>query len=53
MRIGVLALQGDWEAHLRAFARCGGDAVAVRTARELDGVQGLVIPGGSPPPCSA
>ncbi len=46
MRIGVLALQGDWEAHLRAFARCGGDAVAVRTARELDGVQGLVIPGG-------
>jgi pyridoxal 5'-phosphate synthase pdxT subunit len=46
MRIGVLALQGDWEAHLRVFARCGGDAVAVRTARELDGVQGLVIPGG-------
>ncbi len=46
MRVGVLALQGDWEAHLRTFACCGGDAVAVRTARELDGVGGLVIPGG-------
>lgn len=45
-RVGVLALQGDFEAHAKALARAGADAVEVRTAEELDGVQGLVIPGG-------
>ena len=45
-RIGVLALQGDFEAHSRALARCGAQAVEVRTAEELDSVDGLVIPGG-------
>jgi 5'-phosphate synthase pdxT subunit len=44
--IGVLALQGDFEAHCRAL-RCGGArALEVRTAAELDAVDGLVIPGG-------
>jgi len=45
-RVGVLALQGDFEAHEKALARAGADAVEVRTAKELENVQGLVIPGG-------
>ena len=45
-RIGVLALQGDFEAHVKSFVRAGADAVEVRTASELDSVDGLVIPGG-------
>ncbi len=44
--IGVLALQGDFEAHRKALARAGARAVEVRTAAELAGVAGLVIPGG-------
>ncbi|MDP9169381.1 MAG: pyridoxal 5'-phosphate synthase glutaminase subunit PdxT [Acidobacteriota bacterium] len=45
-RVGVLALQGDFEAHERALTRAGAEAVQVRTAAELDTVDGLVIPGG-------
>lgn len=45
-RVGVLALQGDFEAHCQALTRAGADAVPVRTAAELAAVQGLVIPGG-------
>lgn len=45
-RIGVLALQGDFEAHRKALTRVGAEAVEVRTPEELSGVQGLVIPGG-------
>jgi pyridoxal 5'-phosphate synthase pdxT subunit len=45
-RVGVLALQGDFEAHQKALARAGAEAVEVRTPAELDGVQGLIIPGG-------
>jgi 5'-phosphate synthase pdxT subunit len=45
-RVGVLALQGDFEAHQSALQRAGADAVQVRTAAELDSVDGLVIPGG-------
>jgi 5'-phosphate synthase pdxT subunit len=45
-RIGVLALQGDFEAHRRALAELGAKAVEVRTANELESVQALVIPGG-------
>ncbi len=44
--IGVLALQGDVAEHLQALAAVGGRAVAVRRPDELDGVDGLVIPGG-------
>jgi 5'-phosphate synthase pdxT subunit len=44
--LGVLALQGDFEAHLRAFREAGAEARAVRHAAELDALQGLVIPGG-------
>jgi 5'-phosphate synthase pdxT subunit len=45
-RIGVLALQGDFEAHEKALARAGAEPVQVRTEEELDAVDGLVIPGG-------
>lgn len=45
-RIGVLALQGDFEAHERALQRAGADAVEVRTAGELETVDGLIVPGG-------
>ncbi|MFN7938305.1 MAG: pyridoxal 5'-phosphate synthase glutaminase subunit PdxT [Bryobacteraceae bacterium] len=45
-RIGVLALQGDFEAHRRALETAGAEAVEVRTAAGLDEVDGLVIPGG-------
>jgi 5'-phosphate synthase pdxT subunit len=46
MRIGVLSLQGDFEAHGRTLARLGATTVYVRTAAQLAGVEGLVIPGG-------
>ena len=46
MRIGVLALQGDFGLHARALEKCGVEAVEVRKPLELDGVDGLVMPGG-------
>jgi len=46
MRIGVLALQGDFARHAAALARCGVEAVEVRRAEELADVDGLIIPGG-------
>jgi 5'-phosphate synthase pdxT subunit len=45
-RVGVLALQGDFEAHCRALESAGAKAVEIRTAAELNGVDALVIPGG-------
>jgi 5'-phosphate synthase pdxT subunit len=45
-RVGVLALQGDFQAHERALTRAGAEVVEVRTASDLEGVDGLVIPGG-------
>lgn len=45
-RVGVLALQGDFEAHKQALERAGATAIEVRTAAELDAVDGLVLPGG-------
>lgn len=45
-RIGVLALQGDFEAHRKALEEAGAEAVEVRSADELETVDGLVIPGG-------
>jgi 5'-phosphate synthase pdxT subunit len=46
VRIGVLALQGDFEAHSRILEELGAEAVPVRTPDDLDGLAGLVIPGG-------
>jgi 5'-phosphate synthase pdxT subunit len=44
--VGVLALQGDFEAHGRMLRALGADVREVRTPAELDGLDGLVIPGG-------
>jgi 5'-phosphate synthase pdxT subunit len=46
MRVGVLALQGDFEAHVRMLRGLGADAVEVRTPEGLEGLDALVIPGG-------
>jgi pyridoxal 5'-phosphate synthase pdxT subunit len=46
LRLGVLAIQGGFEAHLTILRRLGAEAVEVRTAAELAGLDGLVIPGG-------
>ena len=46
LRIGVLALQGAFREHAAALRRLGADVVEVRMPEELDGVDGLVIPGG-------
>jgi 5'-phosphate synthase pdxT subunit len=45
-RIGVLALQGDFAEHRRALERAGAEAVEVRLPRQLDSLDGLIIPGG-------
>ena len=46
MRIGVLALQGDFREHMVALAEIGIGAVAVKTAEEIAAIDALVIPGG-------
>ncbi len=45
-RIGVLALQGAFAEHIEALKRLGVEALAVRLPHELEGLDGLVIPGG-------
>lgn len=44
--IGVLALQGGFEAHERMLAGLGAQTVEVRVPKDLEGLDGLVIPGG-------
>jgi 5'-phosphate synthase pdxT subunit len=44
--VGILALQGDFEAHRKAIERAGAKAVEVRTAEEIAACDGLVLPGG-------
>ena len=46
MRIGVLALQGDFDAHRRRLEELGADVVLVKKPEQFDGIDGLVIPGG-------
>ena len=46
MRIGVLAIQGDFEAHGKVLEQLGAEAVRVRVPGDLEGLAGLVIPGG-------
>jgi len=45
-RIGVLALQGDFEAHAKVLLGLGCEVVEVRRVAQLSGLDGLVIPGG-------
>ncbi len=46
MKIGVLALQGDVEAHRSVLEACGASVVPVREAADLENLAGLVVPGG-------
>ncbi len=46
MKVGVLALQGDFAAHARALADVGAEAVLVRAASNFAGIDALVLPGG-------
>ncbi|MEN6327129.1 MAG: pyridoxal 5'-phosphate synthase glutaminase subunit PdxT [Syntrophomonas sp.] len=45
-KIGILAMQGAFLEHQQALSRCGAEPVQVRTARDLETVDGLIIPGG-------
>lgn len=46
MKIGILAVQGDFEAHAKVLGRLGVEPVFVRAPEDLDGVDGLILPGG-------
>jgi pyridoxal 5'-phosphate synthase pdxT subunit len=46
MKIGVLALQGDFDAHRRRLEELGVEVVLVKKPEQLDDIDGLVIPGG-------
>jgi pyridoxal 5'-phosphate synthase pdxT subunit len=46
LRIGVLGLQGDFEAHLKMLADLGVEAKTVRLPMQLDDLDGIIIPGG-------
>jgi 5'-phosphate synthase pdxT subunit len=46
MKIGVLALQGDFDAHRRRLEELGAEVVLIRKPEQLDAIDGLVIPGG-------
>jgi pyridoxal 5'-phosphate synthase pdxT subunit len=46
MKIGVLALQGDFDAHRRRLEELGAEVVLVKKPEQLEEIDGLVIPGG-------
>ena len=46
LRIGVLAIQGDFQAHRRVLESLGAEPTEVRTPEQLEDLDGLVIPGG-------
>lgn len=46
MNIGVLALQGDFAEHITMLKSVGAQGVEVRLPKQLDGLDGLIIPGG-------
>jgi pyridoxal 5'-phosphate synthase pdxT subunit len=46
LRVGVLALQGDFEAHLKMLAELGVEGKAVRLPKHLDNLDGIILPGG-------
>jgi len=45
-RIGVLAIQGDYEAHAKALSETGAEASLIRRPAQLDDLDGLILPGG-------
>ena len=46
MKVGILAVQGDYEAHADALARLGADWALVRKPADLESVEALILPGG-------
>src|SRR5271170_2397467 len=46
MKVGILAVQGDFEAHAATLARLGVEYVFVRTPSDLEGVDAIILPGG-------
>ena len=46
LRIGVLAVQGNFREHAAVLRRLGADPVEVRLPEQLDGLHGLIVPGG-------
>jgi len=46
VKIGVLALQGAVREHVASIEACGAEAVLVKRAEDLDGIDGLILPGG-------
>jgi len=46
MKIGIVAIQGDYEAHAKALDRLGVEHAFVRLPEDLDGVSGVILPGG-------
>ncbi len=46
MKIGILAVQGDFAAHAARLAELGAETVEVRTVKDLEGCDGLILPGG-------
>lgn len=46
MKVGVLAVQGDFDAHRKRLEELGAEVVLVRKPEQLDEIEGLVIPGG-------
>ena len=46
LRIGVLAVQGNFREHVAVLRRLGAEAVEVRLPEQLDGLDGLIVPGG-------
>lgn len=46
MKVGILAVQGDYEAHAAMLTRLGAESVLVRTAADLASVEALILPGG-------
>jgi 5'-phosphate synthase pdxT subunit len=46
MKVGIIAVQGDYEAHAAAIKRAGGEPVLVRTPTEMRDLDALVLPGG-------
>lgn len=46
MKVGVLAVQGDYEAHASALKRAGAQAVLIRSVADMQGIDALILPGG-------
>jgi pyridoxal 5'-phosphate synthase pdxT subunit len=46
MKVGILAVQGDFEAHAATLAHMGVEHAFVRTPRDLEGVDAVILPGG-------